>query len=103
VLRDEGLADRAAEMGELLRTRLRSIRSPAITAVRGRGLLNAIVVKPDGDKDASALCLGLMEAGLLAKPTQEHIIRLAPPLVISREQVEQAADIIESEVRALFG
>mmetsp|Transcript_6763 Transcript_6763/g.22157 ORF Transcript_6763/g.22157 Transcript_6763/m.22157 type:complete len:91 (+) Transcript_6763:1303-1575(+) len=89
-------------MGELLRSRLEAIRSPAITAVRGRGLLNAIVVRPDGDKDANALCLALMHAGLLAKPTQAHIIRLAPPLVISSQQVEQAAQIIEGEVRKLF-
>eukprot|EP00967_Tisochrysis_lutea_P013434 scaffold15030_cov36-Tisochrysis_lutea.AAC.1 len=104
VLRDEHLAERAAEMGDIFRTRLRAISSPAIASVRGRGLLNAIVVTPDApDKDASALCHALMRAGLLAKPTHGHIIRLAPPLVIDREQVEEAAGIIEREVKNLFG
>ena len=64
-----------------------------------RGLLNAVVVRPDGANDAGALCHALMGAGLLAKPTHGDIIRLAPPLVISEEQVLQAADIIEREAR----
>ena len=106
VVREEGLAENARVLGELLRTRLREIDCPAITAVRGRGLLNAVVVKPGDTPDApnaSTLCYALKEAGLLAKPTHDHIIRLAPPLVITESQVEEAAAIIKNEVRKMFG
>lgn len=106
VLRDEGLAENAQAMGELLRSRLREIDCAAITTVRGRGLLNAIVVKPadaPGAPNASSLCYALKDAGLLAKPTHDHIIRLAPPLVITKEQVEEAASLIKGEVLKMFG
>jgi ornithine--oxo-acid transaminase len=104
VLRDENLAENAAAMGALLRERLGAIQSDAISCVRGRGLLNAIVVEPQGQgRDASALCLALKDAGLLAKPTHDHIIRLAPPLVITEAQTEQAAAIIEREVHRVLG
>jgi len=104
VLRDEKLAENAAAMGTLLRSRLGEIQSEAITTVRGKGLLNAIVVKPEapGGPDALTLCHALKEAGLLAKPTHGHIIRLAPPLVITAEQVEEAADLINQTVQRLF-
>jgi len=105
VLRDEGLADNAAEMGGLLRSRLGEIDCDAITTIRGRGLLNAVVVRPGeepGAPDALALCHALKEEGLLAKPTHGHIIRLAPPLVITAEQVEEAADIFKRTVQRLF-
>jgi ornithine--oxo-acid transaminase len=106
VLRDERLAENAATMGELLRQRLKSISSDAITTVRGRGLLNAMVVRPAqaaGEPTALDLCHALKDAGLLAKPTHDHIIRLAPPLVINEAQIHEAADIIEREVRKMFG
>lgn len=78
VLREEALADNASKMGELLRKGLNAIGHPAITAVRGRGLLNAVVIKPSADgKTAGDLCYALKDAGLLAKPTHDHIIRLA--------------------------
>uniref|UniRef100_A0A7S3F1I2 Ornithine aminotransferase n=1 Tax=Haptolina ericina TaxID=156174 RepID=A0A7S3F1I2_9EUKA len=106
VLRDEQLDRNAQAMGELLRARLREIRSDGIQLVRGRGLLNAVVVRPSdkaGDPDAMDLCLALKEGGLLAKPTHGHIIRLAPPLVITAEQVEEAAHIFKTAVERLFG
>ena len=104
VLRDEKLAENSAAMGEILRRRLAAIDSPAIAEVRGRGLLNAVVVRPDGEgRDAGALCDALMHAGLLTKTTKEHIIRLAPPLVITEAEVDEAADIFEAQVRAVFG
>lgn len=104
VLEEERLAENAAAMGELLRSRLGAIESDAIECVRGRGLMNAVVVRPmGGGRDAGALCLALKEAGLLAKPTHSHIIRLAPPLVISPGQIEEAADLIEAEVHRMFG
>ena len=105
VLRDEKLAENAAAMGQLLRARLCEIECDAITTVRGRGLLNAIVVKPadaPGAPNASSLCYALKEAGLLAKPTHDHIIRLAPPLVITEPQIEEAASIIKTEVLKMF-
>ena len=83
---------------------LRKIEHGAIASVRGRGLLNAIVVTPSADgKTANDLCYALKAAGLLAKPTHEHIVRLAPPLVITGEQVDEAVGIIEKEVRRVFG
>ena len=105
MLRDEGLAENARLMGELLRSKLDALRGDAVVAVRGRGLLNALVVRPsaaDGP-DALDLCHALMHAGLLAKPTHGDIIRLAPPLVIDAAQVEEAVDIIGGEVRKMFG
>jgi len=104
VLADESLADNAAAMGELLRAGLRDIGHPHVTAVRGRGLLNAIVIEPSNDgKTATDLCYALMDSGLLAKPTHDHIIRLAPPLVITAEQVKEATAIIGRELTRVFG
>eukprot|EP00908_Phaeocystis_cordata_P022234 Transcript_4658.p1 GENE.Transcript_4658~~Transcript_4658.p1 ORF type:complete len:477 (+),score=218.83 Transcript_4658:100-1431(+) len=106
VLRDEKLAENARAMGELLRSRLDAVRGDAVQTVRGKGLLNAIVVRPQpapGAPDALDLCHALMRRGLLAKPTHGNIIRLAPPLTITAEQVEEAADLIAGEVRKMFG
>jgi len=104
VLRDEKLDQNAAAMGARLREHLAGIRSSAVAEVRGRGLLNAIVMRPDeGGPTATDLCAALMEAGLLAKPTHGHIIRLAPPLIITAEQIDEAAAIITREITRLFG
>lgn len=98
VLKDEGMIENARVQGELFRNELSKIKSPAIEAVRGRGLLNAVVIKPMRGRMAWDLCLIMMENGLLAKPTHDHIIRLAPPLIITGEQVIEAVDIIRSSV-----
>ena len=106
MLRDEKLAENARAMGELLRSRLDAVRGDAVQTVRGKGLLNAIVVRPQpapGAPDALDLCHALMRRGLLAKPTHGNIIRLAPPLIITAEQVEEAADLIAGEVHKMFG
>jgi ornithine--oxo-acid transaminase len=106
VLRDEALADNALRMGALLRQWLSTIGSDAITCVRGRGLLNGMVVRPAEAPDAPTatdLCYALKDDGLLAKPTHDNIIRLAPPLVIELAQVEEAADIISRNVKRMFG
>jgi len=104
VLREERLAENAALMGERLRAGLAAIGSDAVTTVRGRGLLNAIVIRPEGEKrNAGALCYALKDAGLLAKPTHEHIIRLAPPLIITAAQIDEAVEIIAKETRRMFG
>jgi ornithine--oxo-acid transaminase len=100
VIRDEDLADNAARLGSIFREELRMIRSDAIELVRGKGLLNAIVVKPKNGKTAWDLCLEMAGNGLLAKPTHEHIVRFAPPLVITEEQVREAVDIIRESIHS---
>ena len=104
VLRDEGLATNAATLGEHLRVGLRQIGHPAIATVRGRGLLNAVVITPSANgKTAGDLCMALKDAGLLAKPTHDHIIRLAPPLVVTADQIDEAIAIFAREVERVFG
>jgi ornithine--oxo-acid transaminase len=98
VIKDEDLCERAEELGKLFRAELRKIDSPMIELVRGKGLLNAIVVKPTNEKTAWDVCVALKENGLLAKPTHEHIIRFAPPLVITEEQVMECVDIIKTTI-----
>lgn len=99
VLVDEDLPANAEAMGQLFRERLRSINSPLVSAVRGKGLLNAIDIRPFGDgKTAYDVCLALKQNGLLAKQTHTHTIRFAPPLTIDREQIETAADIIANTI-----
>ena len=95
VLREENLAENAERMGKIFRKRLKSIDSKLIEIVRGKGLLNAVVIQPVDGKSAWDVCLALKDNGLLAKPTHEHIIRFTPPLVITEEQLEQALGIIE--------
>lgn len=94
VLKDEKMAGNAEAMGELLRSGLRQLNSACITAVRGRGLLNAIVIKHDRPDAAWELCLALKENGLLAKPTHGDKIRFAPPLTINKEQILDCVEII---------
>lgn len=95
VLRDENLAENASYLGEILRKELKAIKSEMIAEVRGKGLLNAIVIKPKNGKDAWDVCIRLMQNGLLAKPTHGDIIRFAPPLVINEEQILACVDIIK--------
>jgi ornithine--oxo-acid transaminase len=94
VLRDENMAENAGRMGELLRKALLAIQSDMISVVRGKGLLNAIIIKPKNGKDAWDVCLSLAANGLLAKPTHGDIIRFAPPLVINEEQMNECVEII---------
>ncbi len=96
VVKDDKLAERAYELGEYFRGLLRAIKHPMLTLVRGKGLLNAIIVEPKDGNEAWDVCLKLKERGLLCKPTHRHIIRLAPPLVITKEQLKECAEIIES-------
>ena len=85
-------------MGEILRTGLREIQSEMITLVRGKGLLNAIIIKPKDGKEAWDVCLKLRDNGLLAKPTHGDIIRFAPPLVISEGQIKDCIEIIKETI-----
>jgi ornithine--oxo-acid transaminase len=98
VLKDEKLAENAERLGEILRHELRAIPSKRITAVRGKGLLNAIVIEPQNGITAWEVCLRLKENGLLAKPTHGDIIRFAPPLVITEEQLRECVAIIRKTI-----
>jgi len=101
VVRDEKLAENAEKLGILFRDELRKINSPYIELVRGKGLLNAIVIKPFNGKSAWDVCLKMRDNGLLAKPTHDHIIRFAPPLVITEEQIHEAVEIIHRSMKEL--
>jgi ornithine--oxo-acid transaminase len=101
VVRDEKLAENSEAMGRIFRQQVLKIDSPFIELVRGKGLLNAIVIRPHNGKTAWDVCLKMKENGLLAKPTHDHIIRFAPPLVITQEQVLEAVAVIEKSIKEL--
>lgn len=101
VLVDENMASNSEEMGILLRTELRRINSIHIETIRGKGLLNAIIIKHAEKEAAWQLCLELMKNGLLAKPTHGDKIRLAPPLLITAEQIFECVKIIEDSLKIL--
>src|SRR5688572_2889060 len=98
VVQDEKLADNAQRMGIIFRKRMESLmkKTSLITTVRGKGLLNAIVINDTPESETAwNICVRFANNGLLAKPTHGNIIRLAPPLVITEEQVHECCDIIE--------
>jgi ornithine--oxo-acid transaminase len=101
VVKDENLASRAFELGEVFRDELRKINSDMIELVRGKGLLNAMIIRPMNGKEAWDVCLKMRDNGLLAKPTHQHIIRFAPPLVMTKDQVMEAVDIIRSSIEEI--
>ncbi|NGM63961.1 ornithine--oxo-acid transaminase [Sphingobacterium sp. SGR-19] len=101
VLKEEKLAERAAELGVYFRSALNTLTHPAIKQVRGKGLLNAIVIDHPKDNAADIFCLELLKNGLLAKPTHGDKIRFAPPLVISKEELEDAIRIIQKSLAIL--
>ena len=98
VVIDENLAKNAYRLGKIFRRELRAFDNDMITLVRGRGLLNAIVIKPKNGKEAWDVCLKLRDNGLLAKPTHGDIIRFAPPLVITEEQLMDCIAIIKKTI-----
>ena len=101
VLKTEKMADNAEKMGELLRQGLRDLNSPFIKLVRGRGLLNAIVITHENPDASWDLCLHLKDLGLLAKPTHGDKIRFAPPLIITEAQIKEAVAIIGAALERL--
>jgi ornithine--oxo-acid transaminase len=101
VLKEEKLAENAQAQGELLRAEIKKLDSPHIQLVRGKGLLNAIIIQHHRPQAAWDLCLTLKDNGLLAKPTHEDKIRLAPPLVITAGQVKECIDIIRESLEIL--
>lgn len=101
VLKEENMVQNAAAMGVLLRDELTKIDSPFIATIRGKGLLNAIVIDHANKDAAWELCLALKENSLLAKPTHGDKIRLAPPLTITREQILECVDTIKRSLSVL--
>jgi len=95
VIKEEHLIENAERLGKIFRAEMKKIDSPLIELIRGKGLLNAIVIKPSDGIEAWDVCVQLKEKGLLAKPTHRHIIRFAPPLVINEEQLMGAIGIIK--------
>jgi ornithine--oxo-acid transaminase len=98
VVADEKLAERAEYLGAIFRKEMENIDSDMIELVRGKGLLNAIVVRPKNGKEAWDVCVEMANLGLLAKPTHQHIIRFAPPLVITEEELLEACSIIKKAI-----
>jgi len=101
VLKEEKMAENAQAMGQLLREGLANLQSPYIKTVRGKGLLNAIVIAHSNPEAAWELCLALKENGLLAKPTHGDKIRFAPPLLINASQIKECVAIIGKSLEAL--
>lgn len=95
VVKEEKLAENAEKLGKIFRKKLSDIKSDMIGIVRGKGLLNAVVVTPKNGKTAWDVCVAMKENGLIAKPTHDHIIRFAPPLVITENEQYEAIEIIK--------
>ncbi|CAH1258157.1 ornithine aminotransferase, mitochondrial-like [Branchiostoma lanceolatum] len=98
VLEEENLSERSEHLGQILRAELSKLPSDIVTLVRGKGLLNAIVIKDTPEFDAWKVCLRLRDNGLLAKPTHGDIIRFAPPLVITEDQLKECIGIISDTI-----
>lgn len=101
VLQEEKMAENAAKMGDYFREKLAELHSPNIEMIRGKGLLNAIVIRHEHKNAAWNLCLELKENGMLAKPTHEDKIRLAPPLIINQKQLDECVEMIKDSLTIL--
>lgn len=102
ILKEEKLSENAERLGIIFRNEMQKLvdKYDMVELVRGKGLLNAVVIKPKGNVKAWDVCLAMKENGLIAKPTHEHIIRFAPPLVINEEQLMEAVAIINKTIAA---
>ncbi len=98
VVKDENLAEKADYLGKIFREELSNVKSGMIELVRGKGLLNAVVINPKNGVEAWDICVKMKDMGLLAKPTHGNIIRFAPPLVITETQLREALEIIKSAI-----
>lgn len=96
VLKEENLCENSLKMGDLFRSEMRKIQKPWLKDVRGRGLMNAVEIDANAAVKAWDICLKMKELGVLAKPTHGNIIRLAPPLVIGKEEILQASELIRN-------
>jgi len=102
VLKDEHMAENAATQGEYFRQKLKELNHPNIAIIRGKGLLNAVVIDHANKNTAWDLCLHLKDNGLLAKPTHGDKIRFAPPLIITRAQIDECIDIIDRSLKNIY-
>jgi len=102
VVKDENLAEKAEELGQIFRSEMENFDNPNVEKVRGKGLLNAIIITPSNGKEAWDVCVKMAEYGLLAKPTHQHIVRFAPPLVITEEELRDAIEIIKKSIIETF-
>jgi ornithine--oxo-acid transaminase len=103
VLRDENMAENSERLGELFRSEMRKLQSEVslVTLVRGKGLLNAVVIDDHEDSHAAwDICVDLAKNGLLAKPTHGNIIRFAPPLCITEAEIMQCVEIISNVIKS---
>jgi ornithine--oxo-acid transaminase len=100
VIQEEKLVEKSEKLGKLFRDELSRLKSPMVELIRGKGLLNAVVIKPKNGKEAWDVCLRLKENGLLAKPTHQHIIRFAPPLIITEKQILESVEIISKTIKS---
>ena len=100
VVKDENLAEKAEYLGNIFRSEIAAVKSEMIELVRGKGLLNAIIIRPKNGKEAWDVCMKMRDNGLLAKPTHQHIIRFAPPLVITEQQLREAIGIIIKSIKS---
>jgi ornithine--oxo-acid transaminase len=98
VVQEENMVENAERLGEIFREEVKKIDSPLIELVRGKGLLNAVVIKPTNGKQAWDVCVKMKENGLLAKPTHQHIIRFAPPLVITEDELRACVAIFKKSL-----
>jgi ornithine--oxo-acid transaminase len=99
VVKNENLAENSERLGKIFRAEFQNIKSDMIELVRGKGLLNAVVIRPKNGKEAWDVCLAMKENGLIAKPTHGHIIRFAPPLVINETQLREAIGLIKESFK----
>ncbi len=100
VIKEENLMEKADYLGKIFRDEMSKFQSPMIEKVRGKGLLNAIIIKPTNGKEAWDVCLKMRDLGVLAKPTHQHIIRFAPPLVITEEELRDAISRIQEAIKS---
>ena len=98
IIKDENLIENAAKMGEIFRAEMSAFKSDMVGLVRGKGLLNAIIIQPANGKTAWDVCLAMRDEGVLAKPTHQHIIRFAPPLIINENELQDAIQRIKTAI-----
>ena len=103
VIKEENLEDNAMKMGEYFRSLMNDLakKSNLVNLVRGKGLLNAVVINESEDSSTAwDICMKMKENGLIAKPTHGNIIRFAPPLVITKEEIEKCCEIIKTAIKS---
>ncbi|MDR3046659.1 MAG: ornithine--oxo-acid transaminase [Bacteroidales bacterium] len=98
VVKEEQLTEKAAYLGEIFRNEMSNFNNDMVEQVRGKGLLNAVIIRPKNGKEAWDVCEKMKELGVLAKPTHQHIIRFAPPLVITEEELREAIGLIKEAI-----